>query len=352
MKDEPEVAVILLNWNNWKDTTECLESLKRIEYDNFFVTIVDNGSANDSIAKLREYAKGDLNISSKYFNEDGIEPIEFDLQEYTNSETEDSEFSPSSPSKGMEKVTLIKNDENYGFPEGNNIGIRYSQNFDPDYFVLLNNDTAVDPNFLTELVRTAQQEDQAGIVGSIIYDYQDPNIVQSFGGKVHWWLGGITKVYGGKIGKEEYSDVAAYEEDPDEYSEVTEREYTWATSMIISDGVVKDIGYLDAEFFFGIEEYDYCRRANEAGYKIYVTPESKVWHKKGGSWEFLEDDPDTQDQIRESKGMLQWKFYYQLFKKHLPPVLFLFPFVLRMVLTIFNRIKEGRRLKRVVPGIE
>lgn len=351
MPKEPSVAVILLNWNNWSDTVECLESLKNVNYENFSVTIVDNNSKNDSIKKLREYANGNIDVSSEYFDNDSG-PTQFDLVEYTNDEVTSTNFETEIYPTGMDKVSLIQNDKNYGFPEGNNIGIKYSQIHNPDYYLLLNNDTAVDPEFITELVKTAEQREQAGIVGSIILDYEDPSLVQSFGGKVHWWLGGITKVYGGQIDAEEYSDTVVYSDDQDEFSKVKEREYTWATSMLISDEVVEDIGYLDSEFFFGIEEYDYCRRASNNGFKIFVTPYSKVWHKKGGSWKFLEDDMETREEIRNSKGPLQWKFYYKLFKKHLPPVVFIFPFILRMGMTIISRFKNGARLKRAVPGVK
>lgn len=67
LMDAPRVSIIILNWNGWKDTIECLESLYRIDYPNYDVIVVDNGSQDDSIQKIKEYAKGKIKVNSKFF---------------------------------------------------------------------------------------------------------------------------------------------------------------------------------------------------------------------------------------------------------------------------------------------
>ncbi len=68
--DYPEVAVIILNWNGWEDTIECLESLYQINYPNYNVILVDNASEDNSIEKIREYCAGKLEIQSDFFEYD------------------------------------------------------------------------------------------------------------------------------------------------------------------------------------------------------------------------------------------------------------------------------------------
>ena len=73
----PHVSIIILNWNGWKDTVECLESLYQINYPNYDVILVDNNSEDDSLEKLREYCSGSFRPESKFFNyEASNKPIE------------------------------------------------------------------------------------------------------------------------------------------------------------------------------------------------------------------------------------------------------------------------------------
>jgi GT2 family glycosyltransferase len=66
----PKVSIIILNWNSWKDTIECLESVFRIDYPNYQVIIVDNGSTDDSVEKIKEWAEGKTLVESKFFEYD------------------------------------------------------------------------------------------------------------------------------------------------------------------------------------------------------------------------------------------------------------------------------------------
>ena len=122
---------------------------------------------------IRSFSAGDLSVSSKFFeytNEN--KPIK--MLEYTNGEAElgggrEIEIADL-PSN--EKLVLIKNDKNYGFAEGNNIGMRYALKvLDPGYILLLNNDTIVDKKFLSELVSVALTDNNIGFVGPKIYYY-------------------------------------------------------------------------------------------------------------------------------------------------------------------------------------
>lgn len=271
---DPRVSIVILNWNGLEDTLECLDSLKKITYTNYEVIVVDNGSQGNDGQVLEEK-----------------------LSDY---------------------VHLIQNDRNYGFPEGCNIGMRYALGRGADYILLLNNDTVVDPEFLTEMVRVAEADSSIGIVGSKIYYYYEPNRIQAVGGKIRWWLGDI----------ETYGE----EEDVGQYDTIAEYDYVFGTSFLIKKEVIQKISFLDPFFFFGLEEYDYCTRARRAGFKVVYVPDSKVWHKAGASKAKLPHHPETLRLIKESSGRGQYKYYYQLFRKHCLPVLFIFPFFCAVIL--------------------
>ena len=137
----PKVSIIILNWNGLEDTIECLESLKKITHPNYEVIVVDNGSEGNDAQMLQERF-GDY-------------------------------------------IHIIRNDKNYGFAGGANIGMRYVlNNSAADYVLLLNNDTVVDPEFLTELVKVAEADPAIGITGGKIYYYDNPGQLQFVWGRI------------------------------------------------------------------------------------------------------------------------------------------------------------------------
>jgi GT2 family glycosyltransferase len=190
-----KVSIIILNWNGYEDTIECIESLKKITYPNYEVIIVDNASSGDDVRILKEKYGG--------------------------------------------YIHMIANDQNYGFPEGNNIGMRYALGKGTDYLLLLNNDTVVDPEFVTEMVKVAESNPAVGIAGSKIYYYHYPNIIQAAGGKITWWLG--------------YIDTYGEEDDVGQYDDIAERDYVYGTSFLIKKAVIDKISFMDPYFFFSVE---------------------------------------------------------------------------------------------------
>lgn len=115
----PKVSIIILNWNGWEDTIECLESLYQITYPNYDVIVVDNCSKDESIEKIKEYAEGKIEVESKFFAfSDNNKPIK--IVEYTREEAEAGGWKEKElenvPSN--RKLILIKNEKNYGFAGG------------------------------------------------------------------------------------------------------------------------------------------------------------------------------------------------------------------------------------------
>lgn len=144
MLNSPKVSIILLNWNGYKDTLECVQSLKKVTYPNYNIIIADNGSKGDDLRLLRENFKED----------------NFIIQD---------------------------NKKNYGFAEGNNIAIRYALERGADLCLLLNNDTVVKEDFLDKLIDGYYKGYK--VVGGKIYYYYQKNKIWFGGGIINKYLG-------------------------------------------------------------------------------------------------------------------------------------------------------------------
>lgn len=141
----PSVAIILLNWQGWRDTLLCLQSLRELDYPEYRVVVVDNGSVDESVREIQRAAPD---------------------------------------------VELIQTGRNLGFAGGCNVGIQKAMAERAEYVWLLNNDTVVDTRALTELVATAETSRAIGAVGSVIYDMFHTEQVQAWGGgSVNLWTG-------------------------------------------------------------------------------------------------------------------------------------------------------------------
>lgn len=263
----PKVKIIILNWNGWEDTIECLESLYQIDYPNFDVLIVDNDSKDESINKIHEYLDGKLRVESKFFsyNPDNkpIKYLEYSEDRYNQVET----------SEGVEarNLYILKNNENYGFAEGNNIAIKIALRSNPDYIMLLNNDTVVEHDFLNKLVDVAEKDEKIGVIGPVIYYYDHEgrtDVPSNICGIVN------IKHYPG------YYDMV----DKNQTVKPGSQECDWVSgaAMMIKTREVP-IKYLNNQLFFGNEDIDLCINLKELGYKIVNVHSSRIWHKEGVS---------------------------------------------------------------------
>jgi GT2 family glycosyltransferase len=274
----PKVSVIILNWNGWKDTIECLESLYQIDYPNYDIILVDNHSQDDSIQRIRDYCNGKIEPKSTFYNYNKEnKPIQ--IFEYTQKETEsDMQTNKSEGYQNLssdKKLILIKNDKNYGFAEGNNVGIRYSiKTLNPKYILLLNNDTVVEKHFLTEMVKTGEDNNKTAVIGSktYYYNFNDKN-------DVLWSVGGIVDLsrYPG------YHDIDLNDKKQPTIKN-SKLEVDWisgAVMLIKTDMMPKNL--LNSDFFFGCEDVDLCIEMKNKGFKMVTNLKAVVWHKAGAS---------------------------------------------------------------------
>jgi GT2 family glycosyltransferase len=269
-----EVAIVVLNWNNSQDTIECLESLTVMDYQNYVTIVVDNGSSDESIENFREFAKGNLKIESKFFPEcEARRPIK--IIEYDRDQIDRKDKIEKAAINGdkyeNEQLILIRNECNYGFAEGNNIGIQFALDVvKPNYVLLLNSDTVVDRDFLSELVRVSVSVSRIGVVGPKVYYYHNPFQINAAGARMHYWSGFAVNIGIGQM-------------DDNQFNEIQEVDCVHGSAMLIKASALEDLGLLDPDFFVLLEETEWCLRAKKAGYKIFFVPTARVYHKEGFS---------------------------------------------------------------------
>ncbi len=272
-----QVSVIILNWNGWEDTIECLESLYQIDYPKYDVLVVDNNSTDESIERIREYCEGNIKPESKFYtyNPDN-KPIK--IYEYNNKDLSKTKFDGKpdgyNDRSSDERLILIKNDENYGFAEGNNIGIRFSlKTLQPEYLLLLNNDTVVEPHFLTKMVNTGESNKNIAVIGPKTYFY-------NFNGRddVVWSVGGTVNLshYPG------YHDIKLGDNPPIDKNSVMMVDWISGAVMLIKTRMLPP-NLLNSDFFFGCEDVDLCIEMDHNGHHMVTNLKSTVWHKAGAS---------------------------------------------------------------------
>lgn len=261
MNIKKNVAIIILNWNGWQDTIECLESVFQNNYPNYNIIVVDNDSEDDSVQKINHYCNGKIKVKSPFFNYDpSNKPVAI-------LETRPEDDIQKNVGKPFPPLILIRNDENEGFAEGNNIGMKFAlDNLNSDYILLLNNDTVVDKEFLVEMLKVSESDEKIGIAGPKIYYYDKPNRIWFAKGKISWkFCRGL--------------NTGHNEIDTRQHDQVAEVEYASGCAFLIKKEVTEEIGLLDKKFFLYFEEIDWTLRASEIGYRSVFVPGGRIWHK-------------------------------------------------------------------------
>jgi GT2 family glycosyltransferase len=209
----------VLNWNGWTDTIPCLTSLLGQDYPALRILVVDNGSTDDSVARIRA---------------------------------------------AFPQITVLEAGANLGFPSGCNIGIRHALGEGADFIWLLNNDTVAPPDTCSKLVAKARSQPGAGLIGSVLYYLHNPAEVQAWGGgNLVVWLGYNTHFQAP--------------------APLGPRSYLTFASVLIPRRVIEKVGLLYEGYFMYWEDADYSLRVTRAGYSLTVAEDTAILHKEGGS---------------------------------------------------------------------
>ena len=247
----PRLAIVILNYNGYKDTIACLESVCSGPPTSSVVIVVDNFSLDDSAAELKRW-----------------------MQNYLPPLTESSwggMVKTCTVNDGQASarpgITLLEARHNRGFSGGNNLGIRYALQLGAAWILLLNNDTIVGCDSLERLVKGAEGAG-AYLAGCTIYEYADPSKAWYLGGKFSWW------------GDKDLNDLR---KGATEALETIETDWITGCCMLVRREVFEHIGLLDENSFLYCEDADFCRRAARAGFPRKVVLKSKIYHKAGRS---------------------------------------------------------------------
>ena len=220
MSENPLVSVIVLNYNAGKLLLNCIESVKKSTYKHLEIIVVDNISTDKSQETCKE----------KYPD-----------------------------------IKLIQNNENFGYCEGNNIGIREAKG---DYIIILNPDTIVESNCIEELI-SAYNKFGEGLYQPKILSLNEKQVLQSTGNMIHVFGFGFAKDKGRK------------DEEVDE--EIKKIGYASGTCLFTSKSVLEKVGLLDSFLFLYHDDLDLGWRASQIGINSYYAPKSKIYHAESYS---------------------------------------------------------------------
>lgn len=268
------VEIVVLNWNGWCDTLACVSSLQQLDYPDFGLTVVDNGSTDDSVQRILAHRP---------------------------------------------EVRLLQTGVNLGFGGGCNVGVRQAIRNGAQYIWLINSDATVDRNALTALVRAAQDNSSLGAVGSVLFDADQTDQIQLWGGgKVNLWTG-----------------RSHHQRGP------TSLDFVSGASLLLRREALLQVGLLDEQSFFMYwEDTDLGLRLRRAGWQLGVADRSHVWHKQSAS---LGQGSPLLDQYFTCSAV-------RFFRKHAPvPV---FPAVILLILMLVKRLLAGEltRVRAVLKG--
>jgi GT2 family glycosyltransferase len=269
------VYIIILNWNCWYDTIECLESVFRLSYARFKVIVCDNDSSDGSIMYIRAWAEGDLNVFNSPLNplrniswppvQKPLKYVEYDRDSaVTGGKADDVDCN----------LILIQTGANLGFAGGNNVGITYAMTRGDFKFAwLLNNDTVVTPNALTSLLLRMREFPHAGMCGSALLYYDRPEFIQALGGAVYnRWLATCKHI----------GAMQQYDSRIDSRSIEERLDYIVGASMLVSKEFLQEIGLMCEEYFLYFEEIDWAMRAKNR-FSLKFASDSVIFHKEGRS---------------------------------------------------------------------
>ena len=240
-----KLAIILVNWNSYELTDDTLQSLYKTTYKDYDIICVDNASTDQSLAQLQ---------------------------------------------KNHTDIIILTSDQNTGFTGGNNKGMQYAIQHEYAYTLLLNNDVAVEDDFLEPMVQSLDKNQSLGAVQPLIYFHHDRTLIWNAGSRYNKWLG-VTKTIG--YNKKDADQTERYHIRENKVDPSTKngnsnhmvQKIAWITgcAFMVKTEVLKKVGLLYDPFFIYYEDVDLSFRIKNAGHDLGYVPASVIYHIAGMS---------------------------------------------------------------------
>jgi GT2 family glycosyltransferase len=284
---DPEVGIVVVNYNGLEYSRECLDSLLAIDYPNYKIIFIDNGSNDESGNKIEKLYQ--------------------------------------------DRIIYLRLDKNLGVTGGNNAGIDYALKHHFKYVMFLNNDTVVEKTFLHNMVRTSQSYGDVLVVPKIICYYDRSRLDYYIGPEIDWWT----------------SQPTGYQSYPRDAPDLNVKKEIGVAStccLLVPVNVIKAVGKMDEQYFMYQDDSDFTIRATRASYHIIYDPESVIYHKCNMSAK------NKQNSYFEFylQNRNVFYFYRKLCNKPFVKFLFLTKKMFFLILQAFKSIVAGNSLKRKV----
>jgi len=220
VKNNFKVNILILNWNGIDVLEDCINSILNSDYANFTITVIDNGSTDNSLKVLRNK---------------------------------------------FQEIDIIEISENLGYAKGYNYTFSKIKNLEDDFYLILNNDTVIKKNTISELVSAAEYYGIENIYG--------PKIINQ-NNKKNWYCGGRLNPINGQayhLGLNKTEDVIKYK--------TNETSYVSGCCMLVSKETINFLGGFNERFIMYYEDVDLCLRLKNSNKKCYFVSESTIYHK-------------------------------------------------------------------------
>lgn len=221
----PKVCVVVLCYNGVELTLECIKSLRSQTYSNLDIIIIDNDSPDNTADIVQEHCPD---------------------------------------------LFVLNTGENLGYVAGNNLGIRMAIDEQADILFLVNNDTRLDQECVKNLVCTLNNDRSIGVVGPMVYTWEDSPKISSAGGLINWKYADAINIGAGEDNLGQYPARSV--------------DFINGCGIMVTRQAVERAGVLDPKFFMYWEETDWCQRIKKCGFKIWFEPSAVMWHKAPIHW--------------------------------------------------------------------
>lgn len=224
----PSVAIVILNWNGKHYLQQFLQSVLQTTYPNCHIVVADNGSTDGSVNFLKE---------------------------------------------NFGQVELLELKQNFGFAKGYNEALKQVT---ADYYVLLNSDVEVTPGWLEPIIDLLEKDEMNAVCQPKILAFKNRRLFEYAGAG-----GGWLDAFGYPFARGRIFDIC--EEDRGQYNSTEEVFWATGAALVIRSRAFRQMSGFDEYFFAHQEEIDLCWRIRLAGYRVFSSMQSVVYHVGGGT---------------------------------------------------------------------